>query len=542
VTDRLEQRNPTLIDHALGAFSEDQKRAFMMLWQQFESAEIRRTGEIGQLWAAQRTVAAELTAIRARSDGHQQAIEALGRLIAIGQERAERYEEHRRLRELADLVIREPDTALRLDPLDQRFGIAEYWLAPALAALAASVRDDPVAADRKLAAARHSADPETAAFLGLALHHAGHAAAAEEWIVRWLAQQDPGQFAPESTAIVELLVSGAAGNAARAAATAYAGAWFEAADRAQPVRAAQILRWLGWLAQFAASAPPVAPLPPAVNDAVAQHLTTLIARAAVYESAGAAIAGIIGGDPDGPARLETARLEPVLRRLVAVPSPGEQALERRIQELNAAPPAPAAPAATHFGTLLTDAALGGSTALQPLAVVLSRGWIAEAARQVESSLAADLPRALPVLIGDRTYQLDLPADKTAVGAVEGEIRQHRIDEVDLTLRRQRVTILALLGGAVAALALSAGAFAERWIIAGGVLVIVATVLGVWMAFALRERPAQAVMARNVGQGRTTLDLEQLRRTATGLRTWEAEWRRRTGAATDLHRYLESLSP
>ena len=286
-----------------------------------------------------------------------------------------------------------------------------YWLAPALLALAAWLRDDQFLATKAIAEAARRDDEKTSLFLALIGRRASKPNVCREWLDRYFAMQDPSHLDRQTVVLVDALASGVFGVEVRQTCSTRLAGWVQELSQRPDFVAEQRRAWgvalmskssssdhsgdYRYLAKHSATWPD---LQKALNGAQA--------HSAILDH----FSNIFNGQITPSPSLEAA-VDELLTKLVSNFDDEELPLRRadRLLELviqengdKAAAQAKfsmegsALDETVSFTQLLTNAAMHPETshasrATQRLAISVSRGWIKEAYADVVAALRQSVP-------------------------------------------------------------------------------------------------------------------------------------------------------
>ena len=119
----------------------------------------------------------------------------------------------------------------------------DYWLAPALVALAAWINDNREVAEKALKEALFRDNEKTSLFFGLVCRRAGRHDAALRWIKRYLVAQDPQSLGRETVVVLDAYASGLFQNDAENAIAKQLGDWLEVLSADPAFADNQVKRW-----------------------------------------------------------------------------------------------------------------------------------------------------------------------------------------------------------------------------------------------------------------------------------------------------------
>jgi hypothetical protein len=135
------------------------------------------------------------------------------------------------------------DATMQLIAETQSINAPSYWLASALNALAAWIRDDRSAAERALLHASSCSRGKTALFFGLLNARFERFDATDRWFRVYLNDQDPEKLAREFTVVLHAAMLGLLGDTTYERVSRQCKAWFERLSAREDVVAQQVARW-----------------------------------------------------------------------------------------------------------------------------------------------------------------------------------------------------------------------------------------------------------------------------------------------------------
>jgi hypothetical protein len=135
------------------------------------------------------------------------------------------------------------DATMQLIAETQSINAPSYWLASALNALAAWIRNDRSAAERALLHASSCSPGKTALFFGLLNARFERFDATDKWFRVYLADQDPEKLPREFTVVLHAAMLGLLGDITCDRVSRQCQAWFERLSAREDVVAQQVARW-----------------------------------------------------------------------------------------------------------------------------------------------------------------------------------------------------------------------------------------------------------------------------------------------------------
>lgn len=135
------------------------------------------------------------------------------------------------------------DATMQLIAETQSINAPSYWLASAMNALAAWIRDDRSAAERALLHASSCSRAKTALFFGLLNARFGRFDATDRWFREYLNDQNPEELSRELTVVLDAAMLGLLGKDTCERVSRQCQAWFEKLSAREDVVAQQVARW-----------------------------------------------------------------------------------------------------------------------------------------------------------------------------------------------------------------------------------------------------------------------------------------------------------
>ena len=170
-------------------------------------------------------------------------------IVAVRQELETKYGHYGEVRRLATGTLQGMDAGIvkqeTLQAIAEELMVTTpgYWLAPALVALAAWIRDDEALAKRALAEALRRDNDKTSLFFALVLRRQLRNHATARWLGQYVSRQDPSRLSQEFTVVVDAAATGALGSEARPLVMENLHEWYERLGQDPAVVAAQVGRW-----------------------------------------------------------------------------------------------------------------------------------------------------------------------------------------------------------------------------------------------------------------------------------------------------------
>lgn len=135
------------------------------------------------------------------------------------------------------------DATMQLIAETQTINAPNYWLASALNALAAWIRDDQGAAERALLQASSCSRAKTALFFGLLNARFERFGAADSWFREYFKDQTPQALSREFTVVLDAAMLGLLGEITYERVNRQCQAWFERLSAREDIVAQQVARW-----------------------------------------------------------------------------------------------------------------------------------------------------------------------------------------------------------------------------------------------------------------------------------------------------------
>ena len=339
------------------------------------------------------------------------------RLVKVRQQLETEYGHHAEVRRAALGFLQAVDRGLVAEEslqsvFEEMLLKAEgYWLAAALAALGAWVRNDHVMADRALRVSIERDALKTGLLLTLVKHRLGRDKAAVSWLKYFMRLQQPAELSREFVILLDATAYDVFGPEARVETANLMDEWIAELAGGRDFVENQTRRWRSIVE---AQTPTVDEAPFAVLRAAARNWgawKSVLAGAQMFAPFGAAILHVLAQVGGVPASLD-ARIDGLLRTLMSefdTPELPMRSEERRLQlivDCDGDEPRAAArfePEKTSlfrerisFIELLTNAAMFGTEssatpATQRFAIAKSKDWILQGFDRALSALQARIP-------------------------------------------------------------------------------------------------------------------------------------------------------
>jgi regulator of replication initiation timing len=298
----------------------------------------------------------------------------------------------------------------------------DYWLSPALVALAAWAGDRPAAAGRAVLEAVSRDPGRSALFFSLTLARFGRQDAAAGWITEYARAQDRNALPGEFTAVLDAVARGALGGGARERLLDACRDWRDQAGSSGPDAAKQVASWTGFIGGQRRPLTDTFDALEAVGRDWGTMLGTLEAAAA-FGHTEQWLEGRLAVTGEGDEALRDVT-DGLLRELIAAPDQAECALLEKARQWQAAvaggghTPTPSGePARTDFLTLSTAIAMGAhhnefSEQAARFCLMLSATSAERAVTDLSQRVRSTKPASIEVEIEGWRYAIE-PADEPA---------------------------------------------------------------------------------------------------------------------------------
>ena len=429
-----------------------------------------------------------------------------------------------------------------------------YWLAPALVALAAWLRDNRPLAERALQEALRRDDEKVSLFFALVCRRGRRSGACMTWLDRYLLQQNPRTLKRQAI----ILVDGAAGGVfppeAQHRCAERFGAWIEELAREPGFLEQQREQWRDALCGLIPAAEYATAYPYLVQTCTEwQLLESLTNRISLGGQLEAHLRGIFDGELANAAGLAAA-VDGVLAGLVAEHDCEELPLRREEAQLQAiiaadgrldvanqhyAAEAAALEAESSFTQLLTNAAMnaeltGATRVSQRFAVALSREWL----RDAFGDLVVETHDAVPASV-------ELVIDGWSGQTADGSNEEDLVVELDAFIAAQEeeaVAAIRLLPIHIA-VAIGGGLVAVYFLIVGvWLLAILGLVACGWVGYEYLQLEPRRQAARDEFARRRQAATESLRAAVAELVEWRRDFAERDGRSREAEAYIADLQP
>ncbi|MGW5740671.1 hypothetical protein [Amycolatopsis sp. NPDC003861] len=433
-----------------------------------------------------------------------------------------------------------------------------YWLAPALVAVAAWIRDDPDLAQKALVETTRRDNDKAALFFALVLRRHQRNEATARWLRQYTARQDPTGLSREFTVILDAVSTGAFGHESKHLVMRQLGEWYERLADDRDIVDRQVDRWARLLDGDRRPVDPRYTVLPDISPTWPQ-LKELYEGATVHRTAEERFRGLFTGELPQSEDLRK-RVDDILDGLVTGYDVEEAPLRRKEHELQeivkadgdktkaakaVQTAAPLHEETVDFLTLVSNAAVGDSRTgtspgTQRFAVALAKDWIVEGAGRLEAANVAAQPAAVEFRLEGWSARID---QTTGEADLVTGLAAHIDAETEAAVAKVRFTgpplASAITAGMVLLLALWAG-LAHNPGLAVFFLLATAGLAG-WSAYQARALPARRQELRRQGEQRRAVAVAQLRGGIAELVDLRAEWERELALAEALRSYLNRLN-
>lgn len=481
------------------------------------------------------------------------------RLIKIRQELTSKFGHYGDVRRAAVGLLQATDisvvhTATMRDITEELMVLTPaYWLAPALVALAAWLRDDQLLAQRALGEALRRDDEKTSLFFALISRRAGRGNACATWLDRFLGQQNPMQLKRQTIILINATAGGVFSPNVQQVCYERLQVWIgELSDRAGFVEE-QRVQWREALLskipedQHGARYPHLERLSTnwtvlnnqlnraSLNTVFLDHMceifeSPLPASTRLAEAVDDLLTHLVA-DHDAaelPLRKEEARLQSIIAQDGRVDiAEKHHDLEREAFEENVS-----------FTQLLTNAAMhaersGASRASQRLAFALSRAWVHNAFSDLTIETRRNQPDTAYLQIGNWTGQTH---DGTEEKALRSSLEQHIHSECLAALALVKLGPKHVICGIMGVLLLLS-MFTGNFIFA-----FIGAALLAWVFFEYRGLEKKRDMVRDSFDRRAQSEKADLDGCLAEYVEWLRDFAARDVVATQASAYIDAIAP
>lgn len=171
------------------------------------------------------------------------------RVVKVRQQLEKEFSHYGDVRRLMTGILQAVDAglvtheAIQSTSEDVMLRTPRYWLAPAVVAVAAWLRDDRVLSSRGLDEAMHRDLNKTAILMALVLRRYGRTDASIPWLQLYLTRQDVEDLPREAATLVDAAVCGAFGPGGKRALAEFTSSWFDHLDERPEAVDEQTTRW-----------------------------------------------------------------------------------------------------------------------------------------------------------------------------------------------------------------------------------------------------------------------------------------------------------
>jgi hypothetical protein len=479
------------------------------------------------------------------------------RIVKVRQELESTYGHYGEVRRRAVGVLQALDAALVTHETIQSttesvmMATPRYWLAPALVALAAWIRDDRDLAQRALGEALRRDLDKTSLFFSLVLRRYERRAGAACWLGQFFARQDPTALHREFVLILDAVATGAFGPEAKSVASQRIEQWLVQLGSQSGFADSQRQRWETTLASLTPTMTgeyellrklsPTWPLLEASLCAARRNKLVI-----------AHFVGIFDGPLEIPSHLRD-QVDDLLATLVSRFDVEELPLREQEAELAAIIEArgdtevarkrfaviqQALVETVDFPTLLTNAAMhadeaGASRGTQRLAVAMSRDWILAAHDTLTASTRADVPDQIELALEGWKASVGRDSDHDGVAK---NFAQHMDTKIGASVAAIKFTGGPLFSAVASPLVLIVG------IASSSVVLIVAAVLAaLYGVYGYQGLGRRREAAREAGLAAKEQACEELKGCLSEIVDYREEWVEQDRYAEEAHEMLASIS-
>ncbi|MFD4669977.1 hypothetical protein ACFWNN_09595 [Lentzea sp. NPDC058450] len=433
-----------------------------------------------------------------------------------------------------------------------------YWLAPALIAVAAWIRDEPALATKAIGEALRRDNDKASLFFALVLRRHQRDRATAAWVRQYAARQDPTKLSREFVVVLDAVSTGAFGREAKPMLLEQMSEWYGRLGQDQDTVDRQVERWAKMIDTMRRPADARYELLPALSPTWPQ-LKDLLEGATVHGATEEMLRTTFEGPVPQSQDLHE-RVDGILDNLVRDFDAEEAPYRKREAELQAIVEAqgdhdlakkkmaaedPLHEQTVDFLTLLSNAALhgdraGASAGTQRFTLALARDWLVQGAGRLEAANIAAMPSRVELRAEGWTGWVDGDTDEQQlVGSLSEHIDRETakaVSEVQMSGAAQAAAVCGGLALLVALLSAVGGASGFAVF-----LLLVAAALGVWVGFDIRALPARRAEIRRRGDQRRVAAVVRLRGAIAELVDLRGEWQREIAKADSLRTFAEGLT-
>lgn len=459
------------------------------------------------------------------------------------------------------------DATMQLIAETQSINAPSYWLASALNALAAWIRDDRSAAERALLHASSRSRGKTALFFGLLNARFERFDATDKWFREYLNDQNPEELSREFTVVLDAAMLGLLGDTTYERVSRQCQAWFERLSAREDKVAQQIARWRSEIARRCE--PASGPAETALNRQCPvlasvspdwPPITDLYRQATAFKRMKSVLSNGLSLPRADQSAWQT-RIDDILHDLQTIHEPGE--VELRQQEAHyqriikhdgdtaAADRAKAAEAPLEeplvdLLTFLTNAAshppLDAPPETTQLALHLASPWISQAAAAIVAETRNLSAAPVTIEIDGWSGQLGAEPIEALAGTfstmVDGQTRKD-IAREHFARPRLIAGIMAVISLGFMVLALFAHSTPQPWPVG-----VSAVLVAVFLLFAIRTHrriPQRVGEAKQRGEQRKVEGLATLHAAEADRERLLASYNERIAEADRLDEFVRSIT-
>jgi hypothetical protein len=479
------------------------------------------------------------------------------RIVKVRQELESTYGHYGEVRRRAVGVLQALDAALVTHETiqntteDVMMATPRYWLAPALVALAAWIRDDRDLAQRALGEALRRDLDKTSLFFSLVLRRYERRTGAARWLGQFFARQDPTALHREFVLILDAVATGAFGPEAKSITSERIEQWLAQLSSQSGFAESQHQRWQTTLASLTPTMSGEYELLRKLSPTWPQ-LETSMCAVRRNKLVIAHFVRIFDGPLEVPSRLSD-QVDDLLATLVSRFDPEELPLRQQEAELAAiidargdtevaskrfAVAQQALVETVDFPTLLANAAMhaeeaGASRGTQRLAVAMSRDWILAAHDTLTAATRADVRDQIELALEDWKSSVEQDSD-------HDELAKNFSGHMDMKIEAS-VAAVKFTGGplfaAIASLVVLVIGIASGSV----VLIVVAVIAGLYGGYGYQGLGHKRAAAREAGLAEKKRACEELKDCLSEIVDYREEWAKQDGYAEEAHEMLASIS-
>ncbi|GHH44272.1 hypothetical protein [Lentzea cavernae] len=433
-----------------------------------------------------------------------------------------------------------------------------YWLAPALIAVAAWIRDEPELAAKAIGEAVRRDNDKASLFFALVLRRHQRDRATAAWVRQYAARQDPAKLSPEFVVVLDAVSTGTFGREAKPMLLEQMSEWYERLGQDQDTVDRQVERWAKMIDtmrrpvdaryQLLPSLSPTWPQLKEMFEGATVHGATEEMLRATFDAPVPQSHDLhvrVDNILDGLVRDFDAEEAPYRKReawlQAVVNADGDHDVAKKVM----AAEDPLHEQTVDFLTLLSNAALhgdraGASPGTQRFTLALARDWLVQGAGRLEAGNLASMPSQVELRAEGWTGWVDGGTDEQQlVGSLSEHIDRETakaVSEVRMSGAAQAAAVFGGLALLVALLSAIGGASGFALF-----LLLVAAAMGIWVAFDIRALPARRAEIRRKGDQRRVAAVVRLRGAIAELVDLRGEWQREISKAQSLRTFAEGLT-